>query len=397
MGNGADAFPNEPTQWADQDSDGYGDNPLGIEPDGCPVSPGTSTLDRFGCGDGDGDGYSDPDGGWPVASGADFCPTVSGTSNQDRSGCPDDDGDGYSDPDPGGIHGPSWDIGDGADAFIGNATQWVDADGDTFGDNSGGTFGDACVGVTGASYQDRYGCLDTDGDGWSDPTGGWTTSNGADAFTNEPTQWSDQDGDGYGDNAAGVNPDSCPSNFGTSSQLGNLGCPDTDNDGYADTDDPFPSDNSQWEDADGDGVGDKPAGNNPDGCVGVQGCSLYDRLGCPDTDGDGYSDPTPGWTAANGADLWPSDVTQWADTDGDTYGDNSSGTNGDDCPSVSGTSTNDRLGCPDTDGDGWSDADGSWTASDGADAFPNDSTRWADADGDGVDDAIDDDCPGVEG
>ena len=240
VGNGADAFPNEPTQWADQDSDGYGDNPLGIEPDGCPVSPGTSTLDRFGCGDGDGDGYSDPDGGWPVASGADFCPTVSGTSNQDRSGCPDDDGDGYSDPDPGGIHGPSWDVGDGADAFIGNATQWVDADGDTFGDNSGGTFGDACVGVTGASYQDRYGCLDTDGDGWSDPTGGWTTSNGADAFTNEPTQWSDQDGDGYGDNAAGVNPDSCPNNFGTSSQLGNLGCPDTDNDGYADTDDPFP-------------------------------------------------------------------------------------------------------------------------------------------------------------
>ena len=240
VGNGADAFPNEPTQWADQDSDGYGDNPLGSEPDGCPVSPGTSTLDRFGCGDGDGDGYSDPDGGWPVASGADFCPTVSGTSNQDRSGCPDDDGDGYSDPDPGGIHGPSWDVGDGADAFIGNATQWVDADGDTFGDNSGGTFGDACVGVTGASYQDRYGCLDTDGDGWSDPTGGWTTSNGADAFTNEPTQWSDQDGDGYGDNAAGVNPDSCPNNFGTSSQLGNLGCPDTDNDGYADTDDPFP-------------------------------------------------------------------------------------------------------------------------------------------------------------
>ena len=159
----------------------------------------------------------------------------------------------------------------------------------------------------------------------------------------------------------------------------------------------FPQIIHNGEDADGDGVGDNPAGNNPDGCVGVQGFSLYDRLGCPDTDGDGYSDPTPGWTAANGADLWPNDVTQWADTDGDTYGDNSSGTNGDDCPSVSGSSTNDRLGCPDTDGDGWSDADGSWTASDGADAFPNDSTRWADADGDGVDDAIDDDCPGVEG
>ena len=95
-------------QWADQDSDSYGDNPLGVNPDGCPVSPGTSTLDRFGCVDGDGDGYSDPDGGWPISSGADSCPTVAGTSNQDRYGCPDDDSDGYSDPDPSGNNGPSW-------------------------------------------------------------------------------------------------------------------------------------------------------------------------------------------------------------------------------------------------------------------------------------------------
>lgn len=397
IANGADAFVNEPTQWADQDGDGYGDNSAGLQPDACPVSPGASTLDRFGCGDSDGDGFSDPDGGWPIASGADSCPTVVGISNQDRAGCPDEDGDGYSDPDPAGNNGPSWGVSDGADAFTGNATQWVDADGDTFGDNPSGTFGDACVGITGASYQDRYGCLDTDGDGWSDPTGGWTIANGADAFSNEATQWTDQDGDGYGDNAAGVNPDSCPVNFGTSNQLGNLGCPDADNDGYADTDDPFPTDNSQWEDADSDGYGDNPAGSNPDGCVGVQGFSNQDRLGCPDSDGDGYSDPSPGWTAANGADLWPSDVTQWADSDGDGYGDNTDGTNGDDCPLVGGTSTNDRLGCPDTDGDGWSDADGAWTASDGADAFPSDSTRWADADGDGVDDAIDDDCPGIEG
>ena len=99
VGNGADAFINDSTQWADQDSDGYGDNPLGLDPDGCPVSPGTSTLDRFGCADGDSDGYSDPDGGWPISSGADSCPTVAGTSNQDRYGCPDDDSDGYSDPD----------------------------------------------------------------------------------------------------------------------------------------------------------------------------------------------------------------------------------------------------------------------------------------------------------
>ena len=56
-----------------------------------------------------------------------------------------------------------------------------------------------------------------------------------------------------------------------------------------------------------------------------------------------------------------------------------------------------QQGCPDTDGDGYSDPDGSWTASDGADAFPNDPTRSQDIDGDGVDDAVDDACPGQEG
>ena len=395
--NGADAFINEPTQWADQDGDAYGDNPAGFEPDACPVSPGTSTLDRFGCGDGDADGYSDPDGGWTTANGADSCPTVVGSSNQDRSGCPDDDGDGYSDPDPSGNNGPAWDVNDGADAFTGNATQWVDADGDTFGDNMTGTFGDSCVGTPGSSYIDRYGCTDTDSDGYSDPSAGWTTANGADAFINEPTQWADQDGDGYGDNAGGINPDNCPITFGTSTQLGNLGCPDGDGDGYADGDDLFPSDSTQWEDADNDGFGDNPAGNNPDACIGTQGFSNQDRFGCPDTDGDGYSDADGGWTIANGADEWPNDATQWVDADGDGYGDNPLGNNGDDCPGVYGESTNDRQGCPDTDGDGYSDPDGSWTVSDGADAFPNDPTRSQDIDGDGVDDAVDDACPGQEG
>ena len=396
--NGADAFVLEPTQWADQDGDGFGDNAVGFQADACPVSPGTSTLDRFGCGDSDSDGYSAPDGGWLIANGADSCPSVSGSSSADRSGCPDDDSDGYSDPDPSGTNGPVWTVTDGADAFIGNGTQWVDGDSDTFGDNTSGTFGDSCVGVTGTSDRDRYGCADTDGDGFSNPDGSWTAAgNGADAFVSEPTQWADQDGDGYGDNPSGVNPDSCSSIHGTSTQLGNLGCPDSDGDGYGDTDDEFVSDSTQWTDDDNDGYGDNPSGNNPDGCVGVQGFSSQDRLGCPDTDADGYSDPDALWTVANGADLWPSDVTQWVDADGDTFGDNPLGTDGDDCPGVTGSSSNDRNGCPDSDGDGYSDPDGSWTAANGADAFPSDASRWADADGDGVDDASDDSCPNVAG
>ena len=403
ISDGADAFVLEPTQWADQDGDGFGDNSVGFQADACPVSPGTSTLDRFGCGDSDSDGYSDPDGGWFIANGADSCPSVSGSSSADRSGCPDDDSDGYSDPDPSGINGPVWTVTDGADAFTGNATQWADGDSDTFGDNTSGTFGDSCVGVTGTSQRDRYGCIDTDGDEYSDPDPAgangpvWTVADGADAFASEPTQWADQDGDGYGDNPSGVNPDSCSSVYGTSTQLGNLGCPDSDGDGYADTDDEFITDATQWIDADDDGYGDNPAGNNPDSCVGVQGFSSQDRFGCPDTDGDGYSDPDGGWTTGNGADLWPSDVTQWVDADGDTFGDNPLGTDGDECPGLAGSSSMDRNGCPDADGDGYSDPDSTWTTSDGADAFPSDSSRWADADGDGIDDASDDSCPGVAG
>ena len=131
---------------------------------------------------------------------------------------------------------------------------------------------------------------------YSDPDVGWTTANGADAFINEATQWSDQDGDGYGDNPAGVTPDACPTIFGTSDQMGTYGCNDADGDGYADSEDDFITDGTQWLDSDSDGYGDEPTGNNPDMCPTVVGLSNMDRFGCPDTDLDGYSDPDPAGT-----------------------------------------------------------------------------------------------------
>ncbi|MDG1551183.1 MAG: S8 family serine peptidase, partial [Candidatus Poseidoniaceae archaeon] len=404
--NGADALISVKTQWVDQDGDGYGDNPApAFQPDGCTITAGTSTTDRFGCPDADSDGYSDPDGGWTIASGADSCPTVVGISSVDRNGCPDEDSDGVSDPDPSGTNGSVWTVANGADAYLGDSSQWIDTDGDTYGDNPPpATTGDSCPAVSGTSTLDRYGCTDTDGDGWSDPDGSWTVANGADAFMNEPTQWVDTDGDGYGDNSGGVNPDHCPSVSGTSSQMGHLGCPDTDGDGYWDSDDEFPSDGTQWVDDDDDGYGENIAGNNPDMCPTVQGFSNQDRMGCPDTDGDGYSDEDlsgtngPVWTTVDGADVWPSDTTQWADSDGDGYGDNSAGTNGDACPSTSGTSTADRNGCLDSDGDGYSDADIGWTIEDGADAFPSDASKWSDFDLDGLSDQGGEDaCPNHAG
>lgn len=61
---------------------------------------------------------------------------------------------------------------------------------------------DDCPGINGDSTYDRNGCLDTDGDGWSDPDEEWSTTDGADAFPNEKTQWADRDGDGFGDTSS---------------------------------------------------------------------------------------------------------------------------------------------------------------------------------------------------
>ena len=404
VSNGADAFPSESTQWADQDFDGYGDNGIGFQPDACISILGNSTLDRFGCLDGDGDGYSNNDGVWLVSNGADACNTVKAFSSRDRNGCPDEDGDGSSDPDPTGINGSVWTIANGADAFLGDSTQWADSDGDGYGDEpEPATQGDSCVAFAGTSFEDRFGCLDSDSDGYSDGDMTWTTAEGADAFPLEPSQWADQDGDGYGDNSTGSNADNCPTTFGTSTELGNLGCSDLDNDGFADGDDAFPNDSTQWADADGDGFGDEPTGTNPDHCPTVSGTSVTDRFGCPDSDNDGTSDEDllgtngPIWSIADGADILPNDASQQVDSDLDGFGDNPSGTNGDGCPSVAGTSTADRNGCLDTDGDGFSDADGTWSIAQGADAFPTDVSQWADSDNDGFGDNLTgsnpDDCP----
>jgi hypothetical protein len=86
------------------------------------------------------------------------------------------------------------------------------------------------------------------------------------------------------------------------------------------------------------------------------GVSVIDRLGCPDTDGDGYSDADDDWKASpNGpADAFPKNRVQWADTDGDGFGDNAIGGLRDDCPLESGTSTIDLQGCVDGNGDGYS-------------------------------------------
>ena len=288
------------------------------------------------------------------------------------------------------------DQGDGkVDQFPDEPTQWNDTDNDGFGDNPEPAFQpDACILTWGNSTEDRFGCPDADGDGWSDEGDLWPSdpeqwadmdmdgygdnylydvdnqqyhiNQRGDAFPNDPTQWNDTDGDGYGDNFANnswlnIRPMEWPGELVTG----------------ATNVDVFPLDRTQWADSDGDWVGDEQASSRPDGCPNAWGDSQFDRLGCPDSDGDGWSDPTPGWPTLSpcndGADAFPNDPTQWCDDDGDGFGSNQSGNNADDCPGDSGTSTEDRLGCPDRDGDGYSNA---------GDPFPDDSTQWEDRDGD---------------
>ena len=215
---------------------------------------------------------------------------------------------------------------------------------------------DLCPNTPVGSLVDLDGCassqVDSDNDSYNDSL---------DAFPFDSSQWSDQDGDGYGDNPNGNMSDAFP---GDGTQWS-----DQDGDGYGDNpngtySDAFPTDSTQWSDSDGDGYGDNPSGSNPD---------LWpnDATQWADQDGDGFGDNS---TAPNG-DKFPTDATQWADQDGDGYGDNPNGTTPDAYPT-------EVTQWADPDGDGYGDN----PAGTNRDAFPTDSTQWADQDDDGYGD-----------
>ena len=170
-----------------------------------------------------------------------------------------------------------------------------------------------------------------------------------------------------GDGVPNAN-DDCEEVAGTSTQDLN-GCPDDDGDGYSNAGDAFPNDVNEWMDSDGDGVGD-----NADAFP-------NDVNEWMDSDGDGVGD---------NSDAFPQNAFEQLDSDGDGVGDNA-----DDFP-------NDASETADTDGDGVgdnadafpmnafeqfdSDGDG---VGDNSDAFPNDVNEFADSDGDGVGDNAD--------
>lgn len=137
---------------------------------------------------------------------------------------------------------------------------------------------------------------DRDGDGVPDDE---------DAFPDDPTEWSDLDGDGIGDNSdpdrdgdgisndyesqLGTDPDDPASKPLDSDGDGipDLLDDDRDGDGYNNDEDAFPDDPSEWSDMDGDGIGD-----NAD----------------PDRDGDGFTNE---FEIERGTD--PSDANDYPD------------------------------------------------------------------------------------
>lgn len=118
--------------------------------------------------------------------------------------------------------------------------------------------------TAGDSTEDRVGCLDTDGDGWSDPDGHWNESMGADAFPDNASEHRDLDGDGLGD----------------------VIDPDMDGDGSNDEIDVWPEDAGIWSDSDGDGYADQGLHSMSDNCPFIYGKSKIRLKGCSDIDGD---------------------------------------------------------------------------------------------------------------
>lgn len=187
-----DAFPLDPTEWADINRDGYGDNGFDWDGDGVGDSSDAFPTDSSESADTDrdgiGDNADDDDDNDGVVDANDAFPK---NAMEQR----DSDGDG---------------VGDNADSLPNDASESEDFDGDGIGNNADDDDdNDGVADVDDAFPTDAQETLDSDGDGVGD---------NADPFPNDSGESGDFDGDGIGDNADD----------------------DDDNDGVRDAQDMFP-------------------------------------------------------------------------------------------------------------------------------------------------------------
>ncbi|PHR94591.1 MAG: hypothetical protein COA78_32030 [Blastopirellula sp.] len=184
---------------------------------------------------------------------------------------------------------------------------------------------------------------------------------------------------------------------------------DRDGDGYLNEDDAFPDDASEWEDLDGDGIGNnKDLDIDGDGINNNYeielGFNPEDASNAPaDLDGDGIPDLLDSDIDNDGieneADAFPLDPNESSDMDGDGEGDNADldrdgdGINNDQETQLGFDPNDPNNTPPDFDGDGIADPLDQDIDNDGhlndQDIFPYDPTEWSDLDGDGVGDNSD--------
>jgi ELWxxDGT repeat protein len=417
-----DAFPLDDSEWLDTDGDGIGNN---IDPDD------------------DGDSYDDI---WEIDN--DYDPLDGCDPNLNSSACdqdndglnngeeitlgtnvtnPDTDGDGFCDGDLG-VEGICV---AGPDDFPLDPAAHLDTDGDGMPDTINGTstsepaliedldddndgLNDTDETVTNSTNPD------TDGDGYCDGSVTVGSCIAGDVFPLDENEWFDTDGDGTGNNA-----DTDDDNDGlndtteaSSDPVTNSTNPDTDGDGYCDgpvsiTDvcdatDAFPIDETEWFDTDGDGTGNNvDTDDDNDGLDDTTEASSDPVTNStnPDTDGDGYCDgPVSITDVCDATDAFPTDETEWLDTDGNEIGNNADpdddGDGYNDAVEVAeGSDPLDIESIPlDTDGDFDPDStdpdDDNDEFDDGDDDFPTNSAEWLDTDDDGTGNNADTDDDG---
>ena len=247
-------------------------------------------------------------------------------------------------------------------------------------------FGDA--GVDGCGFDLDYLILDADEDGCN-------LQGGLDAFPGDPTECTDTDNDGVGDNSDPF-PNDASESFDTDGDgVGNNADTDDDGDGVDDASDAFPLDGTESLDTDGDGVGNNAdTDDDGDGVDDEFDAFPLDISESLDSDGDGIGNNADRDDAGDGVydrfDAYPLDATESEDTDGDGVGNNAD-------PDDDGDGSADEIdACPqEVSGSSDTDADG---CSDNLDAFPLDASESFDTDGDGVGNNtdVDDDGDGLD-
>ncbi|MBA6338398.1 thrombospondin type 3 repeat-containing protein [Colwellia sp. BRX8-7] len=225
---------------------------------------------------------------------------------------------------------------------------------------------------------------DTDGDGVADNTDldddthdftgvGDGIPDAIDLFPFDATEWNDLDGDFIGDNSD----------------------PDIDGDGIANAVDPGPTDPLARTDTDGDGLANETNDNDDDNDGVADNIDLFPLNSAEsiDTDGDGIgnnADPDDdGDGFADNADAFPLDVSEYLDTDGDGTGNNVDiNDDGDSEPDANDPFPLDPNEWQDTDGDLVGNNSDSDDDNDGLvdslDAFPLDVNERLDTDNDGI-------------